>query len=69
MAAAPLRPARFLFLFLPPPLSTGSYQGTDGAGGEEGTGRGGPRSRRLIAILCFRRRVRLPGDKDEEEEL
>ena len=30
MAAAPLRPARFLFLFLPPPPSIGSYQSTEG---------------------------------------
>lgn len=36
MAASPLRPARFLFLFFPPPLSIGSYQSTEGGeGGKE----------------------------------
>jgi hypothetical protein len=30
MSVAPLRPARFLFLLLPPPLCIGSYQSTEG---------------------------------------
>lgn len=53
MAAAPLRPACFLFLFVPPPLSIGSYQSTEGEEGagkrgrgtEEGTARERPRER------------------------
>lgn len=49
MAAAPLRPARFLFLFLPPPLSIGSYQGTEGGGRR----RGGPEGRGLDEYPYF----------------
>lgn len=75
MAAAPLRPARFLFL--PPPLSIGLYQSAGGGGSQRGLGaeqRREPRRRcqkrrRLRPMLLFSplQRVQLPGYRDKEK--